>query len=46
MSEAIAAKIPGARMATIAGAAHLSAVEKPGEFARLVEEFLPERVPA
>ena len=46
MSEAIAAKIPGARMATIAGAAHLSAVEKPGEFARLVGEFLPERVPA
>ena len=46
MSEAIAAKIPGARMATIAGAAHLSAVEKPEEFARLVRDFLAERVPA
>ncbi|MEO7743153.1 MAG: alpha/beta fold hydrolase [Usitatibacter sp.] len=46
MSEAIAARIPGARMATIAGAAHLSAVENPGEFARLVGDFLAERVPA
>jgi 3-oxoadipate enol-lactonase len=46
MSAAIAAKIPGARMATIAGAAHLSAVEKPDEFARLVGEFLTERVHA
>ena len=46
MSEAIAAKIPGARMATIAGAAHLSAAEKPEAFARLAADFLAERVPA
>lgn len=46
MSAALAAKIPGARMTTIAGAAHLSAAEKPGEFARLVGDFLAERVAA
>jgi 3-oxoadipate enol-lactonase len=40
MSEAIAAKIPGAKVAVIPGAAHLSCEEKPEEFARLVEEFL------
>lgn len=40
MSQAIAARIPGAKLAVIPGAAHLSAAEKPGEFARLVEEFL------
>jgi 3-oxoadipate enol-lactonase len=40
MSAAIAARIPGARMAVIAGAAHLSAAEKPEEFAELVEQFL------
>ena len=40
MSEAIAARIPGARLATIAGAAHLSAVEKPAEFNALVRDFL------
>lgn len=45
MSEAIAARIPGAKMVTIAGAAHLSAAEKPAEFARLVGDFLAERVP-
>jgi 3-oxoadipate enol-lactonase len=39
MSEAMAAKIPGARLAVIAGAAHLSSVEKPEEFAALVEGF-------
>ena len=43
MSEAIAAKIPGARMAIIPGAAHLSAVESPLEFAALVGEFLAAR---
>ncbi len=32
MSEAIANRIPGARLAVIPGAAHLSAVEKPAEF--------------
>lgn len=40
MSEALAAKIPGARLAVIPGAAHLSAVEKPAEFAHLVRDFL------
>ena len=40
MSEALAAKIPNARVAVIEGAAHLSCAEKPAEFAALVEEFL------
>jgi 3-oxoadipate enol-lactonase len=40
MSEAIASRIPGARLAIIPGAAHLSAVEKPAEFNALVSEFL------
>ena len=43
MSRAIADAIPGARMAVIPGAAHLSAVEKPAEFAALVRGFLAER---
>ena len=40
MSEEIARRIPGARMAVIPGAAHLSAVEKPTEFAALARDFL------
>lgn len=40
MSEAIAARIPGARLAIIPGAAHLSAVEKPADFSALVRDFL------
>jgi 3-oxoadipate enol-lactonase len=40
MSRAMAERIPGARLAIIAGAAHLSAVEKPAEFAALVGDFL------
>jgi 3-oxoadipate enol-lactonase len=40
MSEAIARGIPGARLAVIPGAAHLSAVEKPAEFNALVRDFL------
>jgi 3-oxoadipate enol-lactonase len=40
MSEAIARGIPGARLAVISGAAHLSAVEKPAEFNALVQDFL------
>ena len=40
MSKTIAAKIPGARIAVIAGAAHLSAVENPAAFADLVLDFL------
>ena len=40
MSEAIAARIPGAKLAVIRGVAHLSVAEKPEEFATLVEDFL------
>lgn len=40
MSEAIASAIPGAKLAVIPGAAHLSAVEKPAEFNALVRDFL------
>jgi 3-oxoadipate enol-lactonase len=40
MSETLAREIPGAKLAVIRGAAHLSAVENPEEFARLVEQFL------
>jgi 3-oxoadipate enol-lactonase len=40
MSEAIAKGIPGARLAVVAGAAHLSALEKPAQFARAVGDFL------
>lgn len=43
MSQAIASGIPGAKLAVIPGAAHLSIAEKPEEFARLVEDFLCER---
>jgi 3-oxoadipate enol-lactonase len=42
MSQAIADAIPGARLAVIRGAAHLSAAEAPEEFGRLVTEFLTE----
>ncbi len=40
MSRAIAERVPNARMAVIAGASHLSAVEKPAEFTALVRDFL------
>lgn len=40
MSEEIVRRIPGARLAVIPGAAHLSAVEKPSEFGALVGDFL------
>jgi 3-oxoadipate enol-lactonase len=40
MSTAIAKGIPGAKLEVIPGAAHLAAVEKPGEFADLVTRFL------
>jgi 3-oxoadipate enol-lactonase len=40
MSEAIARGVPGAKLAVIPGAAHLSAVEKPAEFNALVRGFL------
>lgn len=40
MSQAISERIPGAQLTVIPGAAHLSAVEKPLEFAGLVKGFL------
>jgi 3-oxoadipate enol-lactonase len=40
MSQAIVDQIPGARLAVIPGASHLSAVEKPVEFSALVRDFL------
>ena len=40
MAEVIAGRIPGSQLAVIPGAAHLSAVEKPAEFAALVKGFL------
>ena len=40
MSETLAARIPGARLTVLPGAAHLSAVEKPAEFNALVRDFL------
>jgi 3-oxoadipate enol-lactonase len=40
MSKAIAHAIPGAKLAVIPGAAHLSAVEDPQAFNRLVADFL------
>ena len=40
MSEALAAGIPGARLAVIQGASHLSALEEPDEFNALAGDFL------
>jgi 3-oxoadipate enol-lactonase len=40
MSQAIAGHVPGARLAVIPGAAHLSAVEDPAAFNALVRGFL------
>jgi 3-oxoadipate enol-lactonase len=40
MSEAIAAAIPGARLEIIASASHLSCIEQPEAFHRLVDDFL------
>jgi pimeloyl-ACP methyl ester carboxylesterase len=40
MAEVIAGRIPGAQLRVIPEAAHLSAVEKPDEFAALVRAFL------
>lgn len=40
MSAAIAAAIPGARLETIASASHLSCLEQPEAFRRLLAEFL------
>jgi 3-oxoadipate enol-lactonase len=46
MSQAIADAIPGAQMAVIKQASHISATEQPVEFARLLEAFLSERIVA
>jgi 3-oxoadipate enol-lactonase len=43
MSKAIAEAIPGAKLAVIPGAAHLSAVEDPAAFDKLVLDFLAGR---
>jgi len=40
MSEELAAGIPGARLAVLEGAAHLSSAEQPGAFNRVVGDFL------
>jgi 3-oxoadipate enol-lactonase len=40
MAETIAERIPGSQLAVLPEAAHLSAVEKPAEFAALVKGFL------
>jgi 3-oxoadipate enol-lactonase len=42
MSEALAAGIPGARLAVIADAAHLSAIDHPDQFLALVTRFVQE----
>lgn len=46
MSEALAAGIPGARLAVLEGAAHLSSAEKPAEFAALARGFLAGGMPS
>jgi 3-oxoadipate enol-lactonase len=43
MARVMAEGIPGARLAVIPGASHLSVVEKPAEFAALVADFLAAR---
>ena len=40
LSRELAALIPGAELATIPGAGHISNLERPAEFDRLVEEFI------
>jgi 3-oxoadipate enol-lactonase len=40
MSQAIVERVPGAQLAVMADAAHLSAVEKPEAFNALVQDFL------
>ncbi|MCJ7420927.1 alpha/beta fold hydrolase [Sphingomicrobium astaxanthinifaciens] len=42
LSDALAALLPTARRADIAGAGHLANAERPGEFNALVEDFLAE----
>ncbi|HWI76268.1 MAG TPA: alpha/beta fold hydrolase [Sphingomicrobium sp.] len=40
LSEELAAIIPGAKLETIPGAGHISNLERPAEFNRIVEEFI------
>jgi pimeloyl-ACP methyl ester carboxylesterase len=40
MADALAAGIPGAERVVLDGAAHLPSMERPGEFNRVVLEFL------
>jgi len=40
MSQAIADRVPGARLAVMPGLAHLSAIEQPAAFSALLEDFL------
>ena len=42
-AQALASGIPGARLAVIAGAGHLSSIDHPAEFFALVTAFLAER---
>jgi 3-oxoadipate enol-lactonase len=42
LSRELAQMIPGARMEFISGAGHLGNLERPGEFNRLVQEFIEE----
>jgi pimeloyl-ACP methyl ester carboxylesterase len=46
LSEAMVAALPDAALVVIEGAGHLSALERPGEFAAAVGAFLAERVDA
>ena len=46
LSEAMVAALPDASLLVMAGAGHLSALERPGEFAAAVEAFLAARVDA
>jgi pimeloyl-ACP methyl ester carboxylesterase len=45
-AEAIAAAIPSAKLVSIAGAAHLPGIERPGEFNAAAKSFLERHAPA
>jgi 3-oxoadipate enol-lactonase len=40
LSEELAALVPGAKLETIPGAGHISNLERPAEFNRIVQEFI------